>query len=457
MYFPLIERRTSSQDRRCQTLERRQSQNTAILKEKREENSRRKKSDRRVLTLDRETLLYASFLNASPQSISADLNHSSKPVSKKSKTLSFCSAILIPLTIGLSSLGATVFINKEQEESANKIADANIENSKTIANANIQNSQTIANAQIKTQHLQHLVKIFSTIISSKLDEKPEVIRQRIQSLAVYGDESIPFLLQIKDHFPESKNTAIHETTLKTIDDIIGHSQFNLSKQKIGESSGASLNLRHRDYANYNLDESHFTNVVLYKSNFSGSSLQGATFKDADLQEANFISSSLINVTFNSTYLRKTNFHQANLKGSTFKKSDLQGASFKDSNLTNVTFDGVNFKEADFHQAYLESIRVLNCTNIEEAHFSLPTILKAEPSLFGSLDEKKYVLILYKHKDKLIAFHNKDKKALANILNILKIDFSTLQNKFEKLQNKNVVKINHKLKDAPILSFLGFNN
>jgi uncharacterized protein YjbI with pentapeptide repeats len=454
MYFPLIERRTSSQDRRSQTLERRKSQDTAILKEKREKSIRRKKTDRRVLTLDRETLLYASFLNTPPQSIYTDLNNNSKPVSKKSKTLSFCSAILIPLTIGLSSLGATFFINDKQIESAKLLADEQEKSANTIANANIKNSQTIANAQMKTQHLQHLVSIFSTIISSKLDGKPKVIRQHIQSLAVYGDDSIPFLLQIKDHFPESKNTALHKTTLKTIDNIIGHSQFNLSKQKIGESSGAPLNLRHRDYSNYNLDESHFTNVVLYKSNFSGSSLQDSTFKDTDLQEANFISSSLINVIFNSTYLRKTNFHQANLKGSIFKKSNLQGASFKDSNLTDVTFDGVNLKETDFHQAYLEGVRFLNCTNIEEARFSLSTILKAQISLFGSLDEEKYILILLKHRDKLIDHHNKDKNKLDNILKILKItDFITLQNMFEQLQNRNVVKI----KEAPILSFLGFNH
>ncbi len=213
------------------------------------------------------------------------------PTEKKSKVISFCSAILIPLSIGISSF--LIAIN--QDKNAQRIANGQQENAQKIASANIENSQKIADAQIETQHLQHLVSIFSTIISPK-DKKEGIIHQRIRSLAVYGGEALPFLLQIRQHFSSLNNTASRNTekvTNQTIDKILGYSQLDLQGQKVIGKSEKPINLRHKKYKNYNLDNSKFEYVNLYKADFSGSSLHASIFTHADLQETNFGNANLV--------------------------------------------------------------------------------------------------------------------------------------------------------------------
>lgn len=407
MYFPMIERRIAARDdRRSHSPDRRQALSShSCENNRRNKIVRRNGNDRRVMTLDRETLL----LNAA--SVLATDNQKIKE--EKSKFISVCSTILIPLTIGLSSLGATLGINHMQMESAKVIADQQKESAELIAKGQQKNAAKIAGAQIATQHLEHLVEIFSSIISPK-DDKDKVIVQRIRSLVVYGEEALPFLLQIRQHFKEpandqssSTNPNLYLAAEETIKVIIGYNHLNLSGQKIIGKKGAFVNLRHKIYNNYNLDRSEFTYVNLYKANFSGSSLQSSSFTSADLQEA----------------------------------------IFKYVNLKKVKFVNSNLRKTDFRHAYLDGVTISpDCTNIEYAIFSLNTLLKAESDLFKSFNADKYALLLINHKEQLEKINIEAKSKLDAVYTKSNTNnFEELQEKLNMLRNKGLAGIKNKPK------------
>ncbi len=384
MNFPIIERRKTT-NRRGHSPDRRREQNSYFFQNEQRDNSeRRNETDRRVLELDRNTLLFSikqSEINA--------------PTEKKSKVISFCSAILIPLSIGISSF--LIAIN--QDKNAQRIANGQQENAQKIASANIENSQKIADAQIETQHLQHLVSIFSTIISPK-DEKKSIIHQRIRSLAVYGGEALPFLLQIRQHFSSLNSTASKNTEKVanlTIAKILGYSQLDLQGQKVIGKPEKPINLRHKKYKNYNLDNSRFEHVNLYKADFSGSSLHASTFTHADLQETNFGNANLLNVKFKDSNLSKSDFRRANLK--------------------NVEF-------------------LSNCKNIKYAKFSLRSLLNASVKPFISLPSDTYAFLLMAHKNKLERINNEEIGKLDDAFKKLEIkNFRELQDKFIIFRNE----------------------
>ncbi|WP_428353276.1 pentapeptide repeat-containing protein [Methyloprofundus sp.] len=427
MYFPLIERRIAAQDRRVNTTDRRHSQKSHSLADnKRKKTTRRKGNERRALILDRETLLYASLLNN---------GHEPKREEQKTKLLPICSAILIPLIIGGFTILATNSINDKQMESAKLIAQQQKESAELIAKGQQKNAQNIAQGEMETEHLKHLVAIFSSIISPDKNDSPEIIQQRIRSLAVYGDEALPFLLQIQHHFSKPENIPLEgkgisvlsneeknglykiETSRRksgvaksTINTIIKHSQLNVPKQKIiGPSDTNRLNLRNKEYIKYNLDDSIFTNVNLYQANFSGSSLRISKFINADLVEANFQYANLSGVTFENAELANTNFNQAKLSG----------------------------------------VKFINCKKIENAKFSLNTVLYAKLDFFGSkLSEQQYILLLMNHKEELVNINKneEEKSKLDSILTILKDkyqiqSFNELQEKFKQYKSKSIASMN----------------
>ncbi|GFO72192.1 hypothetical protein BJAS_P2219 [Bathymodiolus japonicus methanotrophic gill symbiont] len=133
-----------------------------------------------------------------------------------------------------------------------------------------------------------MVKIFSSIISPEKKDTQAVIEQRIRSLAVYDNEALPFLLQIRQHFSSLSDSSLGEKDLSamaekedrknatnkaniattTIKTIIRYSQLNVPNQYIeGKSKKDYLNLRNKEYKNYNLENSTFTNVNFYNSMF----------------------------------------------------------------------------------------------------------------------------------------------------------------------------------------------
>lgn len=424
MYFPLIERRIAAQDRRFNTTDRRQSQKShSLAGNKRKKTARRKGNERRTLILDRETLLYASLLNKEHE-----------PEEKKSKSFLFCSTFLLPLTVAAVSVFATISINNQQVTSAEKLATGQQENAQKIADANIKNSKTIAAAEMETEHLKHLVHIFSTIISPGGNDSEEVIQERIRSLSVYGDEALPFLLQIRQHFSkldieslrqkEKSETPINKKEEKalvadrTISAIIKYSQIEVSRQIVSGTPKQHLNLRNKEYINYNLGNSTFSYVNLFGANFYSSSLHGSSFKHVDLVEANFQKTNLADVSFEYANLRKTDFNQAKLKGVTFK----------------------------------------DCENIEEAKFSLNTILYAKPGFFGPLKVDQYVLLLMSHEEELVRKNKNEaeKSKLKNILTILKNkyqinSFTELQGKFKQYKSKSFLSKQGASKEADKVS------
>ena len=344
----------------------------------------------------------------------------------------FCSTFLLPLTVAAVSVFATISINKQQVASAKQLANGQQENAQKIADANIKNSKTIAEGEMETAHLKHLVVIFSSIISPEESATPAIIQQRIRSLAVYGDEALPFLLQIRQHFSkldktnlekkgsafviDMKEEALVATT--TIGTIIKYSQLNIPKQEIkGKSDKERHNLRNKEYINYNLAYSKFKNVNLYRANFSSSSLQHSYFTNVDLVEANFQNANLTNVTFDNVKLRKTDFHQANLKKVIFSK----------------------------------------CQNIEDAKFSLYTVLEAESGFFGKLEEEQYILLLMAHEEELVRISNseEEKSKLDNILTILQkyqiTSFHELQKKFQEHKSKRFTSIKVKTDEVDQMS------
>lgn len=267
---------------------------------------------------------------------------------------------------------------------------------------------------METQHLQHLVAIFSSIISpeKKADKSKNVIHQRIRSLSVYDDEALPFLLQIRQHFSKpgldsSQQSQTWRIANQTIGSIVGYSQLDLSGQTVISLTDTPTNLRHKEYANYNLDNSHFTNVNLYKANFSGSSLQSSSFTDADLQE--------------------TKFNNANLKGVSFKNSILRKTNFRNAYLSGVKFSP-------------------DCKYLEHAIFSLNTLLKPDSGLFSSLDADKFALLLIPHESELERINAEEKSKLDQTFAKLKIeDFSQLKEKFSELRNQGLASIDDKPK------------
>jgi hypothetical protein len=282
------------------------------------------------------------------------------------------------------------------------IAAGQRENATKIANANIENSRTIASAQMETQHLEHMVSIFSSIISPKAGEEKEVIHKRIRSLAVYRDEALPFLLQIRRYSinedDSSGNLTLNVTT-ETINRIVQDSQLDLSKQIVrGESEDSPVNLRRKKYVNYNLNGSLFEFVNLYQADFSGSSLQGSTFIGTDLQESNFQS--------------------ANLKG--------------------VIFEKVNLRKTDFRNAYLQGVQFKKCAYIASVKFSLFALLRADQEPFKSISLRHYTLLLMNYEEQLAALDKEEKGKLTKALDKLNmIDFDELQAKFNTYRVKGM--------------------
>ncbi len=117
MNFPIIERRKTT-NRRTHSPDRRQVQNSYFFQNEQRNNSeRRNETDRRILELDRDTMLF-----------SIKQSEIKVPSEKKSKIISFCSAILIPLSIGISSF--LIAIN--QDKNAQHIAKGQQENAQKL-------------------------------------------------------------------------------------------------------------------------------------------------------------------------------------------------------------------------------------------------------------------------------------------------------------------------------------
>ncbi|GEM_PF-2125251 len=303
---------------------------------------------------------------------------------------------LMPLVLGLISFYVTQAINTQQIKSANEIAEQQLTSSKQIAAANL-----------KTQHLSHMVQIFSEIIDDKTSHKQtkhgnHSLVQRIQSLQIYGNEALPFLVQLRAHYESGgKHTlGLLGTTKKVIKHILQESQLDFHGSTFIAQTPTRINLRKKNFENFNLSASVFEDVNLYRANFTEATLKKARFKNVDLQET----------------------------------------SFRGANLDGVEFDNANLRKTDFTQAYLYgAIFAENCTNIEDAFFTLEALLhlydhpqKHNP--IQSIPNEAYTILLMKQKKALISRIEQQPASLKDAYKKLGIEGSE-ETQYEELQRR----------------------
>ncbi|MFT6122275.1 MAG: hypothetical protein ACJAWS_000867 [Oleiphilaceae bacterium] len=314
MYFPLIERRNSESDRRDRNVDGHDSH-----KECRHGN------DRRQLKLDKDTVLYFASLHL--QDHASQQPQDSQQESKIIKALKY---FILPILLASGGSIATWYIAEKQIQSATIISDQQQKSSKILDEGQRENAKKIAEAQISAEYLVHMREIFEDILTADINEtikeiKIEELKQRILSMAVYGDDALPFLLQMKEHFRDKlrhkpdQYSVVSEGLMgaakATVLKIITGGQLDLSQQLL-VGQGQQLNLRQQLYENINFEGSTFSNVNLFSASFKGSSLQYVTFDNVDLERANFETANLEGVKFIKADLKHTNFLKAYLRGAT---------------------------------------------------------------------------------------------------------------------------------------------
>ena len=251
-----------------------------------------------------------------------------------------------------------------------------------------------------------MVKIFSNIIDHKIahTDTPhdnDALIQRIQSLQIYGNEALPFLVQLRAHYKSEGEYAssILDTTNKVISEILKESQLDFHNTPFIGQTDVQLNLRKKSFENYNLTDSYFENVNLYKANFGDATLKNVSFTRVDLQETSFKGANLDSAIFNDANLRKTDFTHAYLYGASFGK---------------------------------------NCRHIEDALFTLEILLylgddPEKPNPIKSIPNDKYTLLLMKHEKEITTRHEQQSASLKDAYSKLEIKGSERQ-KFRHLLN-----------------------
>lgn len=394
MIYPLTERRISGYDRRSH--DSRRSQNSQGSTNPRIVEERRSGEDRRVLGLDRDKLL-AAITKKQDKSLRRDL--------------------MIPGLISIVVTGLSVY-------ATHQVTKHQIKSAKIIAQADRQHSTKIAEAQLKSQRLGDITEIFSDIV--KLIKEPpenfesnnEVLKHSIRSLSAYGDEALPFLIQLRDEYRTSNGVEPNKTILavakKTIKGVLQQNQHNIEKMYIAGEKNKILALPKRKYVNYDLSDSTFQYVNLYEADFSDTTLKNAIFIDTDLRKANFSKTSLINANFMETNIAETTFDGANLKGATFQETDLRATNFEN--------------------AFLEGAKFENCKHVEMAKFPMNMILLADQEPFKSLAARKYTKLLMQRQANLEQIAKENPSRLEKVYDKLNLaDFDSLMSKIAELR------------------------
>ena len=409
MIYPLTERRIPGFDRRSNSSSTGNSLQAKATSDYESDKEQRHGGDRRQITLNREKLL---------DSIAARQGKS-RWIDYLINFIKSFHVLFIPLVIAVSSGYVTKQVNDQQRESAELIAKANREN-----------STKIADAKMETQRLMEMAEIFSKIITL-LSKPPEnyketegALKRQVKSLSVFGDESLPYLIQLRDeykrkNYQDKPMEEISKIAANTIKGILLLNQPEVKMDFLGKEE-LPLELPRRKYINYNLSKSRFEYVNLYEADFSRSSLQKTKFIFSNLSKANFSNASLIDAEFTDTDLSGSNFTDANLLGATFKLATL----------TNVSFEN----------AFIPGVRFVDCINIDKAKFSMETLLQADVEPMESLPAGSYLQLLMQHEDDLESTHKEDTSRLKKVYDKLNIaNFDSLQVKFDELQEEKYKK------------------
>ena len=353
-----------------------------------------------------------------------------KPIPKKKRLVEILGVILTPVVIASVSLLVTYKINKAQEFNTKLIADAQIKSAKSIAEAQREHNAQIAEAQRKTnaqiaeaqrehnaqiaeaelevQRLNQIDGIFRKIIENGKDSPdPETKKMLIGSLIVHRETSLPFLVRIRDYFADHDGdlTALSGYAKKTIEAVLSNKHLDL--EKIDFSISEPRILRYAKLKEYNLNGVIFDNCNLFNATFEKSSLSNASFINADLY------------------------------GADFSETILEGANFSGANLRKAIFTGSKIEGADFEKAI----------NLEDASFSLSSILKnyEEKNPFEKVKNDTVLALLVQHIEELkkIGSENSElKKFLKRFEEI--ISYDRLMENLEERRAQRMAAKNSKL-------------
>jgi hypothetical protein len=209
--------------------------------------------------------------------------------------------LLTPLAIASASYWVTLTVNKQQQE-----------NAKLIADAQAANSARIADAQVSVAKLNQIKDLFKQIFI----DNPEIPKDEvILSLSAYGPTALPFVLRALEYGKAQENKKLIETSEKAIATILASSQ---------------LNLTHLHMTNQSLRAGNFYNLNLREADFSGSNLYMANMRRCDLTEANFRNTDLFLADFRNANLTRAEFTKSNVRRASFLDAKLDGANFKDA-------------------------------------------------------------------------------------------------------------------------------
>lgn len=348
---------------------------------------------------------------------------------------------LTPVIIAGVSYFATVNINKQQRENTKKLTEQQIESAKIIADANREHSAKIAKSEQKIKRLDHIKEIFSKIITEEKDglnnsigdDELEMKKMQLASLEVYKEDSLLFLLNIKEHYKhmrdqkkandlntKRKYEELIVQTESSIQKILLNSQVDVSNRVFIAYSGmdgSQSNTSSRE-ASYRFEDKLSSGASPYKIEFveylrslqTGSTNNGITYKTNVVEDFERLEKSLeqINLrqqkynnynftgcTFVMTNLYRSDFSSCTLKDNLFIYADLQEAKFSESNLSGSIFYGSNIQKANFRDSRLRDVIIINpirnerdaneaiksfcrkfkCCEMEGAHFTLGSLLK----------------------------------------------------------------------------------
>ncbi|MCP4718066.1 MAG: pentapeptide repeat-containing protein [Desulfobacteraceae bacterium] len=380
---------------------------------------------------------------------------------RRSIKIDLAKAFLLPVTLAFISIIATWSINKQQEKNAEHLALQQIKSAHIIAEANREHSARLSESNQRIERIKHIKGIFQEIIMGKSENSNAMIMQ-IRSLEVYKEDSLSFLLNIKEHFnnqicavegtknPQKKQKKLDDLvaqTEKTIFNILKNSQIDvahrifvdaddpqrlqteamglvekiekikftgLDRDKYSElvASTNESNMRKQTYDNYNFSNCIFIKTKLYQANFSNCTLKNSIFMDVDLQEANFSGSDLSNAVFINCNLKRINFLKSKLRNTLFFNPILK---HRDPAKEFITKNG------------------LHC-ELEDAKFTLGTLMwtKTPPFSFlknlgtSEMEEEYYHLyvnLLMPHRQMIEAMKESKDKEWKNLLKEIGVNYS----------------------------------
>lgn len=286
-----------------------------------------------------------------------------KQLTKKNKLVEILGVILTPVVIASVSLLVTYKINESQANNAKMIADAQIESAQKIAQAQQKHNAQIAEAELEVQRLNQIDATFRKIIENGKDSPdPETKKMLISSLTVHRETSLPFLVRIRDYFEgyEGDLRGLSEHASRTIAAVLSNKHLNFENMNFSIEGELRI-LRYAKLQDYNLNGVVFDNCNLFNAKFTRSSLSKASFKNADLFGADFTETKLDGAVFDGANLRKAIFTSSKIEGADFEKAvNLEDANFSLSSIVK-NYEGKN----PFEKVKNDTVLELLVPHIEE--------------------------------------------------------------------------------------------